>query len=381
MASVTTLEVPILRRWREERWPASAPPRWALRAGLSLPFVALAALAISAGVTSTANLTLTHQADLVTSNTGPFAWLKNAYPPIPVAVAALVGTVGGLSVVGALCAGTAIQVSMERLVLRSYRMPAVTLFLVGTAGTPVFWFLATQDLTGFLSLIFLSVALTGLLDFVYHRATQSGSIAGLTFGLAALCSLAGAAFALTGALAALLIGGPDRVTRRREPAVGEATLALILFPAIAAITGWLFLQWRFTGTLTASFSSEAPAIGHFAGGVSSALWHAVRSTGIDVGLTPLLIAGTVILARRRPLSAAAALLPIATLVLIRWMGIPFGNPASLVLLEVVALTVLPEAPSRSEWTLLGTAALSQLGLLCAYSATSLQISPWITHLG
>ncbi len=374
MASLGALDPPILRRWGQAPWPAGWRQRWSLRLALALPFVAVALVEALRGVPSPANEALT----AVPHHPGEFGWLVGAYPPLPRAVAVMTGNPAALGCLGALLAGVAVQLAVERLRLRSWGMPQAAVLVAGTAATPLFAYVAVTQFSAFLSLLFLSLGLTGLLDFAYNHSTRSGSVAGLSFGLASLCGLGAVAFALTGALAAVLIG---RATEGSEPALRRATVALLAFPTLAALAGWTFLEWRFTGRAGASYFNSAPSFGHLAGGPGAAFVSALGSAGLDLLLTPLLVVAALVVGRRRPFSAVAALLPVATVVLLLWVGVPFGRPETLVLLELVALSTLPERPRRAEWGLFAAAATAQLAAVLAYAATSPAVTGWLHALG
>ncbi len=379
MASLaTTLEVPTFRNWRRERWPARGVDRWILRLAFAVPFVVVGALAATHGVPAPANSFLYHQGTLVHWGSRQLNWMAYAYPPLPVGVAAALRSPTALGVVGGLLAGVAVQISLERLVLRSYRLPVAALFVAVVVATPIFWYVATQDFAAFLALVLLSIALTGLLDFVFNQSTESGFIAGLSFGAATLCDPAAGIIALTAGLAALLMGRPGEP---HQPARNRATLLVVLFPTIAGMAGWVFLEWRFTGSWSASLTYAYPGIGQFPGGVAHALGQAVRTAAIDAVRTPLLLVAAIVLARRRPRSAGAALLPVLTIVVIRWIGVPFGREEALVLLGLLSLTAMPERPSRLEWVALGLAGATQFALAIGLSIEPGTVDTWLTSLG
>ncbi len=223
----------------------------------------------------------------------------------------------------------------------------------------------------------MSIALTGLLDFVFNQSTESGFIAGLSFGAATLCDPAAGIIALTAGAAALLMGRH----RPHQPARNRATLLVVLFPTLAGMAGWVFLEWRFTGSWSASLTYAYPGIGQFPGGVLYALGQAARTAAIDAARTPLLLVSAAVLLRRRPRSALAALLPVLTIVVIRWIGVPFSWEEALVLLGLLSLTAMPERPSRGEWIALGLAAAVQFGLAIGLSIEPGTIDSWLTSLG
>ena len=335
-----------------------------LRLAVAVPFVVVGALAAAHGVPAPTNSLLSHQGTLVHWGSRQLDWVTHSYPPLPVGVAAV--------------AAQPERARRRRRPLRRHRrpdqpraarpavvpVPAAGLFVAAVVGTPVFWYVATQDFAAFLTLVLLSVALTGLLDFVFNQSTESGFVAGLAFGAATLCDPAAGIIALTAGLAALLMGRHQP----HQPARNRATLLVVLFPTLAGLAGWVFLEWRFTGSWSASLTYAYPGIGQFPGGVLYALGQAVRDSGH----------------RRRPHAAAArrghrprppptavgprrAELPVLTIVVIRWIGVPFSWPEALVLLGLLSLTAMPERPSRGEWIALGLTGAAQFGLAIGLS--------------
>jgi len=223
---------------------------------------------------------------------------------------------------------------------------ASVLLTAGVALTPAFWFVATQDFSAFLTLIFLSVALIGLLDFTYNRSTESGFIAGIGFGLATMCDLAALPFAIAGALATLFVAPQAKAVR--EVARRRAAATVVLFPSAAALAGWAFLQWRFSGSWTRSFSSTDPGLLHFPGGLWISLARAASSVGHDLVFAPVLVVAAVVLYSRRPSSAMACLAFVGCAIVDLWVGAPLSGPTMVVLLGVLALALLPARLTTSE---------------------------------
>ena len=223
MASpATSLRAPTFLRWRTERWPRTTWGRWLVRLAVAVPFVGLADLANTATGPSVANDLLHRQAASLHFASGQLGWVAHAYPPVTIAVARLVpGGAQGLAIAGGLCTGILIQLTIERLMLRTVSVTAAVLLTAAVALTPAFWFVATQDFSAFLTLILLSVALTGLLDFTYNRSTESGFIAGIGFGLATMCDLAALPFALRRGAGHLLRGAPSQGGARDRTTPGR----------------------------------------------------------------------------------------------------------------------------------------------------------------
>jgi hypothetical protein len=352
-----------------------------LRLAVAVPYVVLADLTYGVARTSKANDALHRQATGLQWAGGQLGWVAHAYPPLPLAVARLLPGAGqALAIAGALCTGVLIQLTIERLILRSVPTTTAIALTAAVAATPVFWYLATQDFAAFLTLSLLSVALTGLLDFTFNRTTQSGFIAGIGFGLATLCDLAALPFAVAGALATLFVA--PRVHATREVARRRAAATVVLFPSAAAVAGWAFLQWRFSGSWTKSFTLANPELFRFPGGAWGSLTRAVASVGHDLAFAPLLVIGAAMLFARRPAAALAVVSLVACVVGDLWFGAHLSDPTIVILLAVVGLVLIPERPTTSEQVLLWVG----MGLQVTVAFVGLhfglgQVDSWLHHIG
>jgi hypothetical protein len=338
----------------------------------AVPFVALADLANATTGPSVANDLLHRQAASLHWASGQLGWVAHAYPPVTVAVARLLPGGGqGLAIAGGLCTGILIQLTIERLMLRTVSVLSAVLLTAAVALAPAFWFVATQDFSAFLTLILLSVALTGLLDFTYNRSTESGFIAGIGFGLATMCDLAALPFAVAGALATLFVAPQAKAVR--EIARRRAAATVVLFPSAAALVGWAFLQWRFSGSWTRSFSSTDPGLFRFSGGLWFSLARAASSVGHDLVFTPVLVIAAVVLYSRRPASALACLAFVGCAIVDLWVGAPLSAPTLVVLLGVLALVLLPARLTRSEQVVLWGCVALQVAM--AYGGLHFGLAP------
>jgi hypothetical protein len=374
----TTLAAPIFLRWRQERWPSRTSARWAARLLMALPFVALGELTSRLGLAAPLNAQL-HAHAVALEWTSGLGWVSQSYPPLTLAIArALPGGAYVLTIAGAVCAGILVQLTIERLVLRSVPLRVAPLLVAGVVFTPVFWYGATQDFGAILTLTLLSVALTRLLDFVVNRSTESGFVAGLAFGAATMCSPAVPVFALAGGLATVLVSA--ETGRAREFARTRAAVAVIVFPAAAALAGWMFLQWRFTGSWVASFAHQSPGIFTFGGGAAAALARAVSLTAHDLVLAPVLVITAAFVLRRRPLGSLACVLPVACVIADRWLGVPLSQTATVLLLAVMGLTVLPQHLTTSERCVLWMGVVAQFAALWYQRIGDPAVWSWFHHL-
>jgi hypothetical protein len=360
-SAATSLHAPAFLSWRHERWPRANWARWVLRLAVAVRFVALADLANAASGVSASNLSIHQRAAELRWASGQLGWVAHAFPPIPLTIARFFpGGPQGLAIAGGLCTGVLIQLTIERMILRSVPVATAIVLTAAVAGSPVFWYLATGDFVTFLTLSLLSVALTGLLDFTFNRSTESGFIAGIGFGLASLCDVAAVPFALAGALAAFFVTPRGRAVR--EVARRRAAAAVVLFPTAAAIAGWAFLQWRFSGSWTASFRRADPGLFGFPGGAWHSLVHAVDSVGADLVFVPVLVAAGALLVARRPSSFIAFLTFVACVIADLWLGAGLSNAAVVILLAVVGLAMLPDRPTLTERAALWVCVAAQVAI-------------------
>jgi len=374
----TTLAAPIFLRWRQERWPSSTSARWGARLLMALPFVALSELASHLGLRAPLNTQLHAQAAALQWSSG-LGWVSQSYPPLTLAIArALPGGAFGLAITGALCGGILIQLTIERLVLRSVPLRVAPLLVAGIVFTPVFWYAVTQDFGAILTLTLLSVALTRLLDFVVNRSTESGFVAGLAFGAATMGAPAVPVFALAGGLATVLVSGEG--DRGREFARTRAAVAVIVFPSAAALAGWVFLQWRFTGSWAASFTHQSPGLFRFPEGIVGSLERAVSLTAHDLVLAPVLVITAVFVLRRRPLGFLACALPVVCVIADQWLGVPLSQTATVLLLAVMGLSVLPHSLTPTERVVLWIGVAAQAGALWYERIGDPAVWAWFHHL-
>lgn len=337
----------------------------------------LGAVALADGVHSAANTRLALEGAGIHWGSNRLRWLSSAYPPVSVGIAGMLGGAGGLGIAGGFCAGPLLQVTLERLVHRVGDVLFATLLVAGVAGTPVFWYLATQDFAPFVALCLLSLAMTGLLDFVFNHTTESGFIAGLALGAATMCDPAIFVFGVvSGGVAALI----RRAEPGAEPGAGRATAAVLLFPSLFGMAGWSFLQWMFTGSAVVSITHYAPMLGRFPTGLWAALGHALFSTGKEILLTPVLFVSAYLMAARRPVSVLALVPILASLVVVQWVGVPVNLPTALLLLELLALIVVPQRPSLQAQVVLCAIAVVQAELLWGLGVHDPAVTSWLHHV-
>jgi hypothetical protein len=373
--ATSSIRAPAFLSWRHQRWPRTFAARWGLRLLLAAPYVALADIADALTGASASNRGLVRRASELHVTSSNLGWVAHTYPPLPLAVAKFFPGGGkGLAVAGALCAGYLVHATIERLILRSVPTLLAVLLTAAVVVTPAFCFVATQDFSAFITLGLLATAVTGLLDFTYNRATESGFIAGIAFCLSALCTLAALPFAVAGALSVIFVLPEDRLPR--EIARRRAAVTVVLFPSAAAVAGWIFLQWRFSGSWSRSVQLANSALFRFPGGSGVALLRSASAVGHELFLAPVLVVGSALLLLRRPRSAVAALIFVACVIFDVWCGTSLSGPTVVVLLGMVGLVLVPEQPTRFEQRVLAVAAIAQLVIAMVGLTT---ILPAVAH--
>ena len=215
---------------------------------------------------------------------------------------------------------------------------------VALGASPSFALTATTNLAAFMALLFLALALDGFLRFVFLGQTHGGFQAGLTIGIAGLCDPTAVIFAIGFAAAAPLIA---RSRYRGQRHAGRATAAVLLFPTLAGIAGWIFLCWRFTGSPLGWLRTAAPGLWSD-GGSFHALSTALTQSFKPVLLTPIFVLAVVLLlVARRPLQAAGICLPLVAVILAKWVGLSFSGLSIAVVVGIVGVVSLPAAPASA----------------------------------
>jgi hypothetical protein len=314
--------------WAEERWPRTAGARWLLRLALALPFAGLALFASG------------------------FDARTEALPPLPALVASLVpGGAIGVSLATCLATGILLAGLGERLIRWNVPVRIAVPLLV-----PAMAFAGSQDLTGILTVAFLALALEAFVQFAVAGQTAGAFHAGLLLAGAVLCAPVAVVVALALGVAAPFVAAERG---RAEP----ATWLVLSFPALAALAGWAFLDWIFTGFGDLGLD---PAIGPAFEGALLAVAH-----------TPLYVAVAVLFAVRRPRALAGYLVPVLGVFVGLLVGVPWSAVTTYLLLTFVALVAVPRSPSRRLTTFLGAVALAQWALALSWPPTGPAYQDWL----
>ncbi|WP_040494302.1 hypothetical protein [Ilumatobacter nonamiensis] len=359
------------------RWPSTRGRRWLLRLALGVPFVILALVADARGIVSLSNEQLEVAGKTIDWGDDRFDFLGNVYPPIPTAVAALLpGGALWSGLVGALAAGVVLQVLAERLRIRDVAPLALTLLVASVGATPAFAYLSTQDLAGFLGMALFALALAGLLRFAVDGDTEGGFQCGLALGVAAMCDPATVVYATFFATAAPLVAWRRY---RGQPGAISATFAVVVFPAAAAMLGWAFLEWQFTGEIFASVRAQDDFLA-FPDGVFGTLLLEFVDVIRRVAITPVFVITAILIARRRPIALGGPLMALLSLTVAQWLGFNLGTGQTLVIIASIGVMTVPERPSRNVTILLACASVVQIALSWIPWRPSLPVTQFVEQL-
>jgi hypothetical protein len=320
---------------------------------------------------------LVAQAAAVRAGGSGLAGIGAAYPPTPTLLAGLVpGGSLGLSVVASLLAGCTLQVVWEQLVRRGFAPALVGCLLLPLFAVPAVAYAAGQSVAGIALLSLLAVALHGFVRFTVHRDTEAGFVTGLALAVASTVDPIAIFYALALGTATWFIAH-ERF--RTETAGTRATVGVIVFPTVFAMLSWVFLEWRFAGTVFGTIVA-GPAVLTFRAGVWPTLGTAVTTVGGALLHVPLFAAVGVIYAVRRPVALVGYLTPVAASVVAVWVGLRYTPVTAYVLFTLIALLSVSRDISRRTGAVLGAVALVQLVLAWVWPPTSPGFTDWLAAI-
>lgn len=343
-----------------------------MRVGFALPLIALALWAEHRGFTGATNSVLRERSELARAGGGDLSGLQHAYPPLPTLLALLAPGTVGVAIFTALCAGVAMQLVTARLVRRDVPIVLLGMLVLALIAVPALWFEATQNLSGFLALMFLVIALDGFVRFVARNDTIGGFVAGLMLAAAFLCDPIALVYAVALAISAPLLATSQL---RHQPGGVRATLCVLLFPLAAVATAWAFLEWRFTGGAFATLRLEERWFA-FDDGVLQGLADQARSVSAIALRSPVYVLIGVLLLRRRATVGLAYAVPFVGLVLAAWTGFALSDALAFALLTLIALYSVPRSLVRPERIALAAAAVLQFVLLLAWDPAGAEFHQW-----
>jgi hypothetical protein len=230
--------------------------------------------------------------------------------------------------------------------------------IVAIGATPGYGFLMTQSLPRATAILFIAIAIDGFLAFTVKGETAGGFRCGLLLGVAFFVDFNAVFVALGLALAAV----PFVRTRLRGAGLTRATIAVVVFPAIAAAGAWAYAEWVQTGDAFAALGDRRLPLAWFPDAAKAFTGVAAfRTTGLEMACAPVFLVACVLLARRVRGHALALLVAPLALILIRLVGVAYV-PTSYVLLSLIGAVAVPTILRRGERTLLLAAAAIQLAV-------------------
>jgi hypothetical protein len=318
---------------------------------------------------------LEHRADLARAGGPELRGLAFAYPPLPVLLAlVLPGGTLALAVVTCLCSGITLEYVAERLLGRVSLVTTVALGATFVA-VPAMWYAASQLLAPVLALTLLAIALDGFVRFAVYGQTEGGFIAGIALALS-FCFDPGAL--MYGAVMCAFVPLVSRNRYHDDRAAIRGITAVLLFPLVAITASWLFLVWKFTGTVPGSLDYQVGAhVFAFPGGVASRLTAAVTAAATDLAHVPVYLAAAVLLFRRQRAAAVGLLLPVAALAAALWLGFAYSAVTAYFMLTLLALIIIANSPPRRFQLVLVIAALGQVALAIAWPPAAPQFTTWL----
>lgn len=348
------------RRYAADTWPVRPAARWGLRVALALPFVVVALLSRSAGWVPAANEALAERGALVRWGDSGLAWIAEVFPPLS---AALASVLGGSTLAMSLLAAGVLGFTLQRLtavLVREGAGPWATAAVIGTLVlTPPLFYLASNDLVSLLGLALLVLALDGIAAFVEQRSTEAGFRAGIALGVAVMLDPAAWLYALTLAAVAPFFA---RRAGRSGWRANEATVAVLLFPAVAAVGFWLYASWWFSADPLGGMEAATPA-GWLPGGAAASAVEALQQIALALLAAPLVLTASTVRAVRDPWSLIAPGIALVGLYLSLWLGLrEAAGQTWVVLTTLYVLLLVPRAPSPRRRGLIVAAALAQVAI-------------------
>ncbi|WP_454048633.1 hypothetical protein [Cellulomonas sp. Marseille-Q8402] len=348
------------RRYEAEAWPGGPVARWLVRLAFAAPFVVVALLSQDSPWQPTANEALAARGDVVRWGDTGLGWTAETFPPLSAALSSLLGGSHlGMNLVAAAVLGFTLQRLAGVLVREGFGPWATSAVMSIFVLAPPLYFLAANNLESLLGIALLVLALDGIAAFVERRSTEAGFRAGLALGVAVMVDPGAWLYALTlGAVAPFFA----RRAGQQGRGATTATVAVLLFPAAAAVAFWLYVSWWFSADALGGMQS-ATAAGWFPGGVEVSAVEAGRQIALALISAPLVLIAFTVRAVRDPWSLIAPGIAVAGLYLSLWLGLREPVGQSYVLLTALYVLLLaPRRPTHRRQGIIVAAAVVQLAL-------------------
>lgn len=344
-----------------DTWPARPVERWLLRLALALPFVVVALVSQRSTWLPAANVELAARGDLVRWGDTDVSWMADTFPPLSAALSSLLGGRElWLNLLAAGVIGFTLQRLAGALVRRGLGGWASAAVVATLALTPPLYYLAANDLQALLGLALVVLALDQIASFVEQHATEAGFRAGLALGLAVMIDPGAWLYALTLAAVAPFFA---RRAGRTGRGANRATVAVLIFPAAAAVAFWLYASWWFSADPVGGLGQSAVA-GWFPGGVGPSAGRAALLVAQGLMSVPLFVVALGFRAVRDRWSLIAPLIAVTGLFASLWLGVRSASGQTYVLLTALYVLLLAvRQPTRARRVVVGAAAVAQAVLI------------------
>jgi hypothetical protein len=304
------------------------------------------------------------------------AWVGEIFPPISTLTAAITpGGTLGLGLVGAAAAGIFLQRVLEIMVQRKFPPSTTVILLYALAGNPLFFFTATENLAGFLGLMFFGLAVADILRFVSWGNTHAGFRAGVFFMLGALSDIGGLLYIVTAAATMPFL----RHSRSGQAGVRRANVLVVVFPTLSALGGIMMLNWIFLGSPFGRF------VGWFMDGAPGRADDVASMFSTTSGLlmlTPVLSAWLIAIIVRRPGAIVVSTLIFAAYLVSYVAGFVLPGTAGnlFIMMTLIAIALIPTARSVTTNVLLDMIAVLQFIIAWVAALSTPIVVDWLRVL-
>ncbi|GIG34992.1 hypothetical protein [Cellulomonas pakistanensis] len=142
----------------------------------------------------------------------------------------------------------------------------------------------------------------------------------------------------------------------------EATVAVLLFPALAAVGFWLYASWWFSADPLGGMQAATPD-GWLPGGAGASAAAALRQIALALLAAPLVLVASTVRAVRDPWSLIAPGIALVGLYLSLWLGLrEAAGQTWIVLTALYVLLLAPRDPSPRRRVVIVVAAAAQLAI-------------------
>jgi len=296
-----------------------------------------------------------------------------SYPPLSFLLALLYPSTLTLNLAAALLVGAAAWVLWGAL--RPLGLGTRIALLAAWVATSASAFLATQDVGQAATSFCFVLAWRGLLDWLQRERVWGGFVAGMLLGLAFYAGLYALACGVLAALATpWASSGLQAATPKERRQALLARVIVVAFPVVMAFASWSYLNlinsgdpWLFLKDSTAAGPGAPPVTGLLA---------ALRDTGYELLRLPLYMLVGLAIALKARGKLPLYLAPLASVILLRALGVYYPEALALSACTAAALVALSQWRARRWRALWVMVALLQIGLSLALPSRDGDLARW-----